>query len=365
MKPIFSSWPYVSGELHLGRLIGSFIPADCYRRLLSLNLIEATHYSGLDCYGEKSIVNLDKKIKEVHELHLSIFKKLDIALTYGSTASDLFKTQCIDNLKSLKLNNSIILKNISYPYCNRCATEKRLKRASNCDICNNRLVEKEEERLIIYPLNKKDNSSRKYEEVERPSLTPGLQSPFNKDKKIWVWIQALHGYQYISKGGEGGIYFYGKDNEYFHKNLLPALYPKRTGTTMHYVSNYLLVGDKKMSGSKNNYLTISLFEGEEDFLRLFLLSYNLKNGDKNFSNDSYINFKSWIIKKVIPVLDGNIDYNSADCKITSNKLLEEFQKNKSFSCLIRRLQESIGRRTFKTEANCIIKILCPRLYDRN
>ena len=369
MNLIFSSWPYISGQLHLGRLISSFIPGDCYRRLLILNNKKSLHYSGLDCYGEKEIRNIEEVILRNYNIHKEVFKKLSIELEeYGKTSNKLFKEYCTKNLLRLKREGTIFLKEISYPYCPKCKIERRIRGTKTCPSCLGDLIQNYEKRLVLLPLNKKENSRVVYEEVERLSITPGLSSPFNKDKKIWVWIEALHGYSFLTQNFKDSsqTYFYGTDNEYFHKSLLPTLL-NNNNTRTHYVSKYLLREEQKMSGSVGNFITIESFKDEESILRLYLLSLNLSKSDKNFKRSQYELFKKWVLNKLLPVLDKEkpLEDSKEESKKIASNLLQIYHKKKSFSFFIRILQQEIKKKENKNYLliTLIIKILSPNLFS--
>lgn len=372
---IYSSWPYISGELHLGRLIGSFIPADCYRRLLSERGIPSFHFSGLDCFGEKNISDIDKKIFEVKYKHSLIFKKLDIELEqYGTTSANGFKKFATENLLRLLDNDIIKYRKVKYPYCEICNLEVRTILEGKCNTCKNPIIDKDAKRYVIRALTSKPNSRQSYEEVERNAFTPGLASPFTPNKKIWVWIEALHGYAYLSQNYPHikESYFYGLDNEYFHKSLLPVLFYDRSSQPIrrkHYVSCYLLSDCSKMSGSVGNFLTIDQFPNEEAVLRLYLLSYNLTKTSKNFDKDGYINFKTWVVNRILPLLDKKIlvdDFQKIKELNFYHFLYQQFLNSKTFSTIVRLLQSLSSRLTEKDtilKINCIIKILSPGLFD--
>jgi len=364
---VFSSWPYVSGSLHLGRLIGSFIPADCYSRLLTKNNISNHHYSGLDCYGQKKIENLEKVIEKTKKEHEEIFRKMSLIVTYGTTNSEGFVNYCQKNLLRLKKEQIIREEVVSFPYCSYCKKEERTSKNELCIICNSKIVEIREKRNILFPLIQKENSRNNYEEVERASTTPGLASPFSLNKKIWVWIQALQGYQYISKEDSSKleVYFYGCDNEYFHKGILPLLAETNLIQRKHIVSKYLLVDEKKMSGSKDNYLTITEFKNEESLLRLYLLSFNLKKRNKNFRLSCYYQYKKWIHKKLTPILL-LIDKEKERYQNLQNeylKLLSIYENNRTFSFLYLILQKKISENTYEARRIIfsLLEILSPGL----
>lgn len=361
-KIIFSSWPYLSGKLHLGRLIGSFIPADCLKRLLTITTgKEVVHLSGLDCYGEKGLSNIELQIDIIRKEHLEIFRRLSIELTYGSTSEFQFKEFTTSNLIDLYNKGIIVKENIKVPYCDSCSIELReLLIDGKCKLCNSSKIQKEEERYIIKTKSKTTGYIKDFQEVERVASSPGLASPFSSGLKIWVWIEALHGYSYllskehidISKATSNDIFFYyGKDNQYFHKEILPLLNGNMPST--HYVSNYLLVENEKMSGSLNNFLTVDDFQEEEiPYLRLFLLSYNLRKKDCSFDNKAYLSFKKWA--KEVPV-EGSVDLDYA------NYLLSLYQKSNSFSTLVLELQKEFKNKeiNWNNKLYTLMKILSP------
>jgi methionyl-tRNA synthetase len=391
---LFSAWPYLSGDLHLGRIAGSFLPMDVYRNLFSFDKEKEIYtYSGVDCFGQKNIPDISKKTSSTLLLHKDIFMKLGIPLThYCSTNHPSHEEYCKSRLLELELKGVIVEKEITYPFCEKCnqqvrsiiyscstcgteAKEKivfcnlcKKENSSYCKVCLSKLINRIDKRRIInthhqLTMGRDSRKKQKFEEIERPLIFPGVSSPWNEEKKIWVWIEALLGYSRLRAGREGvSCFFYGKDNHYFHKNLLNKLEEKES---LLYCSNFLLFRGEKMSGSKGNYLTLSDFEEEDHpFIRLYLCSLNLKKKDSVFHSSSFNLIKSWYLTKIKPHL---ISVNSWEVPLDYLSYLKTiFKKERNLFFLFKELQKKIKKIDSKSNLNEVIlllKIISPLLVS--
>ena len=91
---ITSALPYANGEIHLGHISSTYLPADIFRRFLKLNEVEVYHLCASDDFGTPILIETEKKntkpeiyVKHWHDKDLEDFKSLGIIFDSFSQTS--------------------------------------------------------------------------------------------------------------------------------------------------------------------------------------------------------------------------------------------------------------------------------------
>lgn len=255
---VYSAWPYPNGDLHLGRIIGSILPADIlYKYLKKFKNKEYTVYTfGSDSHGTPIIIQAanekcteEQILDKYHNKFINTMSSLQIKPTlYNHThtqyhfkkVSELLK---IINHKKIKEKYGIYYKTIKIFYCNFCKKELESRLATynckcghitdreqcdkcwnsttfeniifaTCKICLNKanIIEKEVEVLNIseykdvilkyiseeypdfYKLSVSYFDQSECDKEISRNLKWGVPSIFINRGVIYVWFEALLGY---------------------------------------------------------------------------------------------------------------------------------------------------------------------------
>ena len=92
---ITSALPYANGEIHLGHISSTYLPADIFRRFLKLNEIEVYHLCASDDFGTPILIETEKKkikpeiyVKHWHDEDIEDFKSVGIIFdSFSQTSS--------------------------------------------------------------------------------------------------------------------------------------------------------------------------------------------------------------------------------------------------------------------------------------
>jgi len=92
---ITSALPYANGEIHLGHISSTYLPADIFRRFLKLNEIEVYHLCASDDFGTPILIETEKKktkpeiyVKHWHDKDIEDFKSVGIIFdSFSQTSS--------------------------------------------------------------------------------------------------------------------------------------------------------------------------------------------------------------------------------------------------------------------------------------
>ena len=120
---VAAAWPYVNGKIHVGHLVGYFIPADIFARYNRLKGRPVILVSGSDCYGTPITVEADKTGKTPQEIVdiynpqvLELIKLLNVNYDlYTKTTTDTHK-KVVQDLFICLANNGFISKSITKQY---------------------------------------------------------------------------------------------------------------------------------------------------------------------------------------------------------------------------------------------------------
>lgn len=92
---ITSALPYANGEIHLGHISSTYLPADIFRRFLKLNEVEVYHLCASDDFGTPILIETEKKktkpeiyVKYWHDKDIEDFKSVGIIFdSFSQTSS--------------------------------------------------------------------------------------------------------------------------------------------------------------------------------------------------------------------------------------------------------------------------------------
>lgn len=371
---IGGAWPYANSSLHLGHL-AALISGDFLKRYHELLGDNVLYVSGTDCHGTpiteraKSENITPKDIAEkYHNEFKSIFEKMNFSYDlYTKTYDEYHKKHVEEMFFKMYQNKYIYPKKNSQPYCEHCGkfeADRELElicpncglvtKGDQCDCgyvpneddligatcreCGNKTVQKENTHLYIalskfqsqieqYVKEKQKNwriasinETEKYlkeglkDRAVTRDLSWGVDIPVEgfKDKKMYVWIDAVLGYVTATqkiceeKGlnwedfwkEDNNIKMYmchGKDNITFHTIILPALLMAMEENyhlpDVMVATQYLNINSEKISKSKGNGITIQQMVDEYnvDSLRYYMIAYGPENKDVDFTVENYIN----------------------------------------------------------------------------
>lgn len=93
---ITSALPYANGEIHLGHISSTYLPADIFRRFLKLNGVEVYHLCASDDFGTPVLIETEKKkvkpedyVKYWHDKDLEDFSSAGIVFdSFSQTSSE-------------------------------------------------------------------------------------------------------------------------------------------------------------------------------------------------------------------------------------------------------------------------------------
>lgn len=371
---IGGAWPYANSSLHLGHL-AALISGDFLKRYHELLGDNVLYVSGTDCHGTpiteraKSEKIEPKDIAEkYHNEFKTIFEKMNFSYDlYTKTYDEYHKKHVEKMFLKMYENRYIYPKKNLQPYCEHCGkfeADRELElicpncglvtKGDQCDCgyvpneddligatcreCGNKTVQKENTHLYIalskfqsqieqYVKEKQKNwriasinETEKYlkeglkDRAVTRDLSWGVDIPVEgfKDKKMYVWIDAVLGYVTATqkiceeKGlnwedfwkEDNNIKMYmchGKDNITFHTIILPALLMAMEENyhlpDVMVATQYLNINSEKISKSKGNGITIQQMVDEYnvDSLRYYMIAYGPENKDVDFTVENYIN----------------------------------------------------------------------------
>jgi methionyl-tRNA synthetase len=92
---ITSALPYANGEIHLGHISSTYLPADIFRRFLKLNEVDVYHLCASDDFGTPILIETEKKktkpeiyVKHWHDKDIEDFKSVGIMFdSFSQTSS--------------------------------------------------------------------------------------------------------------------------------------------------------------------------------------------------------------------------------------------------------------------------------------
>ena len=123
---ITSALPYANGEIHLGHVASTYLPADVTTRFLKLKGVEAYYVCASDDFGTPILIQSEKEGKSTSE-YVAYWNKRDYEdfTAFGIDFDFFYQTSSPENIKFVqdvfdKLNSAghIYEKEIIQFYCN-------------------------------------------------------------------------------------------------------------------------------------------------------------------------------------------------------------------------------------------------------
>lgn len=371
---IGGAWPYANSSLHLGHL-AALISGDFLKRYHELLGDNVLYVSGTDCHGtpiteraKREKIEPKDIAEKYHNEFKSIFEKMNFSYDLYTKPCDEYHKKHVEEmfLKMYK-NKYIYPKKNLQPYCKHCGkfeADRELElicpncglvtKGDQCDCgyvpneddligatcreCGNKTIQKENTHLYIalskfqsqieqYVKEKQKNwriasinETEKYlkeglkDRAVTRDLSWGVDIPVEgfKDKKMYVWIDAVLGYitatqkiceekglnweEFWKEDNNIKMYMcHGKDNITFHTIILPALLMAMEENyhlpDVMVATQYLNINSEKISKSKGNGITIKQMVDEYnvDSLRYYMIAYGPENKDVDFTVENYIN----------------------------------------------------------------------------
>ena len=122
---ITSALPYANGEIHLGHVASTYLPADITTRFLKLNGVEAYYFCASDDFGTPILIQAEKENKTAEE-YVKVWNKRDYEdfTSFGINFDFFYRTSSPENIKfvqevfkKLQANGHIYEKEIIQFYC--------------------------------------------------------------------------------------------------------------------------------------------------------------------------------------------------------------------------------------------------------
>jgi methionyl-tRNA synthetase len=124
---ITSALPYANGEIHLGHISSTYLPADIFRRFLKLSGVQVYHLCASDDFGTPVLIETEKKkmkpelyVKFWHDKDLEDFNSVGIVFdSFSQTSSDTNRgfVQYVFNV--LKKRELVYEKEVVQYYCEK------------------------------------------------------------------------------------------------------------------------------------------------------------------------------------------------------------------------------------------------------
>jgi methionyl-tRNA synthetase len=359
--------PYANGPLHIGHIAGAYLSGDIFSRFNRLIGRDVLFICGSDEYGTPIALKAEKEgkspqeiVDKYHEEEINTFKSLDINFDYfGRTTSEVHQSFVTSFFESLEDKGYLYRKNMVSAYCPKeskflpdryvigtcpkCNYE--YARGDQCEECGKTndpqelvdpkcaicgsaaefrntmhiffktselskflyewLKTKKEWRSNVtsFPLNIIESGLNDRPITRDMDWGVKLNEEGMKNKRIYVWFDALLGYLSMAKefsikngneklwldyyASEETYYFMGKDNIFFHTIFLPAIhkasgeYPLPFRVT---ANEYLRFKGQKFSKSRGIGFTVDdiLNIIDKDSLRYYISSILPETSDSDF-----------------------------------------------------------------------------------
>lgn len=243
---IGNAWPYANGTLHLGR-IAVLLPGDILARYHRMMGDDVVFVSGTDCHGSPVTTKAEEEnitpLEAVEKYHEE-FKRAFNALGFSF---DIFEKTHTDYHSELVQGFILSLYNKGYIY--EMEVEQEGNKTNHLFFALSKF-ENDLKRLFIRQVGWRENAKKimkRYidEGLRDRAVTRdfhwGIEVPLSgyKDKRIFVWIEAVMGYLTASmkcieereenwldywQGEDSRIYLvHGQDNVPFHTVIFPSI----------------------------------------------------------------------------------------------------------------------------------------------
>jgi len=122
---VTSALPYANGEIHLGHIASTYLPADIFTRFSRLNGIKAYHICATDDFGTPILIKAEKEKKSPEE-YVAFWNRRDYEdfSSLGISFDFFYKTSSKENVefvqhvfRELRENGHIYEQNVIQSYC--------------------------------------------------------------------------------------------------------------------------------------------------------------------------------------------------------------------------------------------------------
>ncbi|AFU60145.1 methionine--tRNA ligase [Candidatus Nitrososphaera gargensis Ga9.2] len=122
---VTSALPYANGEIHLGHIASTYLPADIFTRFSRLNGVKAYHICATDDFGTPILIRAEKEKKSPEE-YVALWNRRDYEdfSSLGISFDFFYKTSSKENVefvqyvfKKLQKNGHIYDQNVIQFYC--------------------------------------------------------------------------------------------------------------------------------------------------------------------------------------------------------------------------------------------------------
>jgi len=433
------AWPYANGSLHLGHIAGCYLPADVFARYSRMKGKDVLMVSGSDEHGTPITITAEKEkttpqaiVDRYNKEHTENKKQLGISFDlFTRTTTKNHEEVVRDIFLTLYKKKCIYKKSVDAfycPKCNRflpdryiegkcpnCGDEKA--RGDQCDECGKLLdpqellnvkckicgstpelkssehlffaLNKFEQKLLSWLKDKKywKSSVLKFtqnwlenglnDRAITRDMTWGINVPVDgfKDKRIYVWFDAVIGYlsaskEWSQKKGEPNkwkewwndkkvkhYYFLAKDNIPFHTLIWPSIlmgYDESLNLPYDIPANeYLRLKGEQFSKSRGWAIWVPdiLKKFDVDAVRYYLSINMPENKDTNWlwddfvakNNDELVGTYGNFVHRVITFTHNNFGKIPEEGKLNDS----DKQAIKKIEEACKEVDESIGSCNFK------------------
>lgn len=120
---ITSALPYANGEIHLGHISSTYLPADIFRRFLKLSGVEVYHLCASDDFGTPVLIETEKKkikpedyVKYWHDKDLEDFSSAGIVFDSFSQTSSETNRKFVQYVFDVLRNKDLIYEKVVVQY---------------------------------------------------------------------------------------------------------------------------------------------------------------------------------------------------------------------------------------------------------
>lgn len=120
---ITSALPYANGEIHLGHISSTYLPADIFRRFLKLNQLEVYYLCASDDFGTPILIETEKRkiepqeyVKYWHDKDVQDFNMVGIIFDSFSQTSSETNTKFVQYVFEVLRKNDLIYEKVVVQY---------------------------------------------------------------------------------------------------------------------------------------------------------------------------------------------------------------------------------------------------------
>ncbi len=317
------AWPYSNGSLHIGQIVGAYLPADVFARYHRAAGNDVLMVSGSDLHGTPITVRAEQEgrtpadvASQFHNEFLDSWERLGISWDlYTTTGTENHARVVQDMFLRLLDKGDIYQASMKLPYC---VVEKRFlldryvegtcpicgdanARGDQCDNCGNVVIEQ-----------------GLHDRAITRDLEWGIPIPVEgySEKRIYVWFENVIGYlsaaielaeqnsqperwrDFWQDSQAKSYYFIGKDNIWFHTLSWPAQlmgYSTAIGEDYNLpydvpANQYLTIRGSKASTSRRMAVWVPDFLSryDPDPLRYYLVATMPESSDSDFTWTDFV-----------------------------------------------------------------------------